>query len=145
MVGFLYRFRKYLIPTAMVYLYKSRIRSKMGYCYYRWVGVAQSSKAITWLCGRWIIFHYSKHFPQNETLIASHHSIAFSTAKRSIYPSSTISDIHWSVPLCHIHGIDSSPLYSISKKELPLWELLPQNCHFVEQTTEWMLSQPLQS
>ena len=45
MVGSLYRTRKYLTPSAILYLYKSQIRPRMEYCCHIWAGAAQSSLA----------------------------------------------------------------------------------------------------
>ena len=41
MVGSFYRSRKYLTPSALLYLYKSQIRLKMEYCCHLWAGCSQ--------------------------------------------------------------------------------------------------------
>lgn len=43
MVGPLYYSSRYLIPTAMLYLYKSPIRSKMEYGCHNWTCATESS------------------------------------------------------------------------------------------------------
>lgn len=43
MVGSIYRSRKYLTPSPVLYLYKIRVRPKMEYCWHLWTEAAQSS------------------------------------------------------------------------------------------------------
>ena len=43
MVGSFYRSRKYLTPSALLYLYKSQIRPKMEYCCHIWAGAAKTT------------------------------------------------------------------------------------------------------
>ena len=43
MVGLFYRSKKYLTPSAILYLFKSPIRMKMEYCCHIWGGTAQTS------------------------------------------------------------------------------------------------------
>ena len=43
MVGSLYRSKKYLLPSSILYLYKSQIRPTMEYCCHIWAGASQRS------------------------------------------------------------------------------------------------------
>ena len=59
MIGSLYRSRKYLTPSAILYLYKSQIRPRMEYCCHIWAGACKSSlssldrvqRRLRWLIG----------------------------------------------------------------------------------------------
>ena len=59
MVGSFYRSRKYLTPSALLYLYKSQIRPRMEYCCHIWAGAAKTTlssldrvqRRLRWLVG----------------------------------------------------------------------------------------------
>lgn len=70
LIGFLYRFRRYLIPPAMLYIYKSHIRPTNGLllpylcwsCFIFSFQTWQRSEAVKWPC-RWCIIFHPMTFP----------------------------------------------------------------------------------
>lgn len=75
--------RKYLIPLAMLNLYKSQISVKIEYCYSIWVEASQFSLSSldrvdfewAWSCGEWLIFHSTASLPQAQNCkhVATYH------------------------------------------------------------------------
>lgn len=86
LIGFLYYFRRYPIPPAMFYIYKSQIRPTNGLllpylcwsCFICSFQTWQRPEAVKWPCRWCIIFHPTTSFPTDATLQAYRYSIIIS-------------------------------------------------------------------
>lgn len=131
MVGFLHCSWKYLIPSTMLYLYKSQIRPEMKYCCHSWTWAAQSSlpsldKVQNCVCS----FMDTVPIPQMSQACC----YATNTSIEKIYMcapffSTTNSSLYVHNPSYYVHWVESHSflMYSFDKKDVPFQKLLPKN------------------